>query len=103
LEKTNKQLKGPDKKPLNVVGSFQSEIEKINGSEKCIEEIFVLQGDSAALLSGEASHKLKLVHFNMDNINMENVQDEFPTLFQGLSKLSGQYNINIDSKGAGCN
>ena len=91
LRTSSTRLRGPDMKPLNILGYFSSTI-KYRGSS-IVEDIYVLPR-SASLLSCDASINLGIV--KIVGYLKNDIPKQFPQLFQGLGKLDTVYDIQLD-------
>ena len=94
LNKPTKNLQGPDRKPLNVLGSVHV---CLKYKEKCTtQEVHVIKGLNHNLLGLPAVEALQLVA-KLDTVQDETVvvKEKFPSLFNGLGSISTEYTIRL--------
>ena len=94
LERPSKQLCGPDKKPLKVLGSFTADLSCKQQTSR--QEVFVVRELKSNLLGLPAIMALQLL------AKVKSLQDEtaaikrkLPQLFQGLGTMKGEYDIRL--------
>ncbi|XP_061132648.1 uncharacterized protein K02A2.6-like [Syngnathus typhle] len=93
LKQTRKVLMGPGRSQLKVKGKFSATLKRRDKS--IMEDIYVVEGLSAALLSRQAATALQLVA-RLDTATLDNketIKQEFPELFTGLGIMKGEYHI----------
>jgi len=93
LVPSSKTLRGPSGKILPVMGKFESNLR--SDSHVVQQDVYVAKRLHRSLLGRPAIESLGLVK------RVGNVEDhldpvkQFPTLFQGLGKLEGEYTIKL--------
>ena len=94
---TKKVLTGPCKSQLNVCGSFRA---KLNTGNKTAEQlIYVVKGLRFPLLGRPAIEALNIVSvIRQVKMSADDVYERFPQVFEGLSKLDGEYNIDSERR-----
>ena len=96
LKPSNRCLKGADRHPLQVIGSFTGKL-SLNNTEVC-EEIFVIQGLPIPLVGRPAISALNLVaRVTLIQADRETIAKQFPQLFKGLGQMTGEYLIKLQS------
>ena len=93
LQKSQKTLNGPNRRALPVKGQFSAKLQY--GEREVIEEVFVVQRLSQALLGRPAIESLGLVCRVNTVKTKEDLRQQFPKLFNGLGKLEGDYSIHL--------
>ena len=96
LKHTNKVLLGPCNYKLNCIGKFDAKLKSCDSSID--DEIFVINGLERPLLGRKACKSLNLIQnlAEVDDINYaSNIMQQYPTLFDGLGKLEGEYKITL--------
>lgn len=93
LVQTRKVQMGPGSAQLKVKGKFTATLKRKDKS--IMEDIYVVEGLSTALLSRQVATALELVA-RLDTATLdskETIKQEFPELFTGLGTMKGEYNI----------
>ncbi|XP_006812157.1 uncharacterized protein LOC100366740 [Saccoglossus kowalevskii] len=80
-------LRGPDRKLLSTLGSFQANIESQNNHTQA--EVCVIAGNGLSLLGRDTSCNLELVSFNVGSI------EDYPQLFKGLGEMPHPYKLQL--------
>ena len=96
LKHTNKVLLGPCNHKLNCIGKFDAKLKSCDSSID--NEIFVINGIERPLLGRKACKSLNLIQnlAEVDDVNcVSNIMQQYPTLFDGLGKLEGEYKITL--------
>ena len=93
LQPTQLQLRGADTKPLNCLGYFSAILAYKGKSVK--EKVYVLN-HGASLLSRNASENLGLIKLMIGGIFMEDLPNQYPSLFTGLGKMNMEYDIKLN-------
>ena len=92
LTKTTKNLCGPDRKPLQIVG--EADI-NLRSKQKCsIQRVFIVKGLSNNLLGLPAIKTLNLLQY-VDSVQNDNIFKEYSDLFTGLGTFTGEYTIRL--------
>eukprot|EP00112_Aurelia_sp_Birch-Aquarium-sp1_P014521 Seg3141.4 transcript_id=Seg3141.4/GoldUCD/mRNA.D3Y31 product="hypothetical protein" protein_id=Seg3141.4/GoldUCD/D3Y31 len=89
-------LLGPCNYKLNCIGKFDAKFKSCNSSIDT--EIFVVHGLERPLLGRKACKSLNLIQnlVEIDEIqHASNIMQQYPTLFDGLGKLEGAYEITL--------
>ena len=94
LQKPQKQLRGPKKHPLNVIGTFTITVSYKNKS--CSTDIYVVRNLAHNLLGLLVITDLHLIVL-VDAIQSDRatLQQKFPSLFTGLGILQNKYDIQL--------
>uniref|UniRef100_A0A3B3CEF0 Gypsy retrotransposon integrase-like protein 1 n=1 Tax=Oryzias melastigma TaxID=30732 RepID=A0A3B3CEF0_ORYME len=92
LQKSTKPLLGPGRKPLNVLGYTELNLQK--GEKEAKEVVYILKHLHTALLGRPAIHKLELVA-RLDNLTIETLKTSYPKLCSGLGEVKQPYNIKL--------
>ena len=94
LQKPQKQLRGPNKHPLDVVGTFTTTVSYKNKS--CSTDIYVVRNLAHNLLGLPVITDLHLIVL-VDVIQSDRatLQQKFPSLFTGLGTLQNKYDIRL--------
>lgn len=96
LRKPSKRLCGPDRKPLEVLGSFMADLSC--KQQSCQQEIFVVRRLRNNLLGLPAITALQLLaQVEMIQDAASSIRKKFPQLFQGLGTIAGEYEIRLKS------
>ena len=82
---------GPSGNPLEVRGWFTG---KLSYGNKLSEHVFVVQGLRRNLLGLSAITALNLA-VRVDATSIDNMQEEYPSLFRGLGNLGEEYEIKL--------
>ena len=90
--KADKVLRGPDRKPLKVLGCFRGKL--VKGDLSITEDIYVLNSGSS-LLSRDSCDRLGVVKLIGEIASNPSVDSEFSSMFEGLGKLDGEYHITL--------
>ena len=96
LKHTNKVLLGPCNYRLNCIGQFDGKLKSCDSSID--DEIFVINGLERPLLGRKACKGLNLIQnlAEVDDLQYaSNIMKQYPTLFDGLDKLEGEYKITL--------
>lgn len=94
LQPANRVLQGPSKNNLNVLGKFIGELSTSDNTSQSATEIFVIRGLAKPLLGRPAIERLNLVKL-MGSIQSSSYKQKYPTLFTGLGKMTGEYEIKL--------
>ena len=93
LEKLSRDLYGPARHPLKVLGQFAAKLSYRQST--ATENVFVAEGLRNDLLGLPAIMSLKLVQ-KVETISRDQlVQEQFPTVFKGLGTIGGEYTIML--------
>ncbi|XP_034075852.1 uncharacterized protein K02A2.6-like [Gymnodraco acuticeps] len=92
LQKPRKPLWGPGKNPLDVVGFASMLLKK--GERELMEDVYVIRRLQTALLGRPASVALKLVA-RLDNVTMDTLKTNYPTVCSGLGEVQQPYAIKL--------
>ena len=93
LSPSDRTLRGPDSHILPVRGKFTGTLR--NNTQEAEEEIFVVKELSKPLLGRPAIEQLGLIR-RVAVVNKQGPPaEQFPSLFQGLGKLEGEYTIQL--------
>ena len=94
LEKSTKQLCGPDKKPLDVLGSFTDDL--FCKQQTSRQEVFVVQDLNSNLVGLTAIMALHiLVKIESVHDNGVVIKKKVPQLFHRLGTIEGEYEIHL--------
>lgn len=93
LQSSQKILKGPGRNTLNVIGKFHCEFSLEN--RKSYQDIYVIRGLNKPLLGRPAIEKLNVVKYIASLQLHSDYKQKFPSLFTGLGKLQGEYEIKL--------
>ena len=90
LAKTTKNLCGPDRKPLQIIGEADVNLRL---KQKCsIQREFVVKGLSNNLLGLPAIKALNLLQY-VDSVQNNDILKEYSDLFTGLGTFTGEHTI----------
>ena len=94
LSLSDRNLRGPDSRILPVLGKFTGTLR--NRTEEATEDIYVVKKLTKPLLGRPAIEWLGLIR-RVAAVNKHGLTpaEEFPSLFQGLGKLEGEYTIRL--------
>ena len=94
LQESKTKLTGPGQQPLDVCGVFEAQIQ--SHEKATTQNVYVIRGLKTSLLGRPAIEALSLVSV-VQSVNSpgEEIFKKYPTLFQGLGKLTGEYNIKL--------
>ena len=87
---------GPCNYKLNCIGKFDAKLKSCDSSID--DEIFVINGLEGPLLGRKACKSLNLIQnlAEVDDVNCaSSIMQQYPTLFDGLGKLEGEYKITL--------
>lgn len=93
LQSSQKILKGPGRNTLNVIGKFHCEFSLEN--RKAYQDVYVIRGLNKPLLGRPAIEKLEIVKQIASLQLHSDYKQKFPSLFTGLGKLQGEYEIKL--------
>ena len=95
LSPPDRTLCGPDRGVIPTLGKFIGTF--TNGAQQAEEEIYVAKGLSKSLLGRPSISNLGLVKrvATVDSSSKLPPQDQYPSLFQGLGRLEGEYTIEL--------
>ena len=95
LELSDRTLRGPDNRAIPTLGKFTGTFTLGDGQVK--SEAYVARGLTKSLLGRPAIQVLELIKriATIDETTGFSPRDEFPTLFTGLGKLTGEYTIEL--------
>lgn len=93
LQSSQKILKGSGRNTLNVIGKCHCEFSLEN--RKSYQEIYVIRGLNKPLLGRPAVEKLNVVKYIASLQLHSDYKQKFPSLFTGLGKLQGEYEIKL--------
>ena len=95
LSPADRMLHGPDRRALQTLGKFTGTFSK--GTDHYEEEIYVATGVSKSLLGQPLISGLGLVKrvAAMETGSSSPPSTQFPSLFQGLGRLEGEYTIEL--------
>ena len=94
LTRATKNLCGPDRKPLQIVGEADV---NLRSKQKCsIQRVFVVKGLSNNLLGLPAIKALSLLQY-VNSIQNNDILKEYSDLFTGLGTFTGEYTIRLKS------
>ncbi|XP_056001795.1 uncharacterized protein LOC125656292 [Ostrea edulis] len=93
LQSSQKILKGPGRNTLNVIGKFRCELFQEN--RKTYQDLYVIRGLNKQLLGRPAIKKLEIVKQIASLQLHSDYKQKFPSLFQGLGRLQGEYEIKM--------
>ena len=94
LKESKIKLTGPGQQPLDVCGVFEAQIQ--SHEKATTQNVYVIRGLKTPLLGRPAIEALSLVSVVQSfNSPGEEIFKKYPTLFQGLGKLTGEYNIKL--------
>ena len=95
LSPPDKTLHGPDRRVISTLGKFMGTL--MIGAQQVEEEIHVAKGLSKSLLGQPSILNLGLVKCiaAVDGGSDLSPEDQFPSLFQGLGRLEGEYTIEL--------
>ena len=96
LSPPTKTLKGPNQKPLDVVGSFTCHLQK--GDRRIEDRVYVVKDVSQPLLGRPAIERLGLLSriesITTDSTGQEaRIVSQYPDIFNGLGTLREEYRI----------
>ena len=91
---TDKVLFGPGRTRLTVEGVCSTTIRYKNKHLR--EEIYVLPAQNTPLLSRNALLRLELLKFNVNLVDVEALQKQYPKAFQGMGKMKQPYKIMLN-------
>ena len=94
LQRPSKQLCGPDKKPLDLLGSFTTDLSYKQQTSR--QEVFVVRELKSNLLGLPAIMALQLLA-KVESLHDEAaaIRSKFRQLFQGLGTMKGEYEIRL--------
>ena len=95
LNKPEKILSGPSRKPLKVIGQFQGHF--VHRTKQTSQSVFVVEGLKTNLLGLPTITALNLL-VRVDiiaDVSEKDIPKQFPSLFQGLGNLGEEYNIQL--------
>ena len=94
LQESKIKLTGPGQQPLDVCGVFEAQIQ--SHEKATTQNVYVIRGLKTPLLGRPAIEALSLVSV-VQSVNSpgEEIFKKYPTLFQGLGKLTGEYSIKL--------
>ncbi|XP_067950361.1 uncharacterized protein [Watersipora subatra] len=97
LSQCSEKLYRPGKKPLEIIGTFQANMEY--QGRRHSETAYVLQNQQVSLLIRKAGSNLGLITCNIKGINQvdKEIISEYPGLFKGLGLLK-KYTYEISLK-----
>ena len=95
LQPPDRTLRGPDQQVIPTTGKFKGTFEK--GVKQVEEEIYVVKDLSRPLLGRPSISSLRLVKrvATVDGATTVSPKEQFPSLFQGLGQLEGEYVIEL--------
>ena len=91
LEKSHKQLRGPNSQPLEVCGHFVASLAK--GNQAVEEVVYVVRGLSHPLVGKPAISGLQLVAVVRQVEAGATIRSRYTDLFNGLGKTKREYHI----------
>ena len=94
LQESKIKLTCPGQQPLDVCGVFEAQVQ--SHEKATTQNVYVIRGLKTPLLGRPAIEALSLVSV-VQSVNSpgEEIFKKYPTLFQGLGKLTGEYNIKL--------
>ena len=95
LSLSDRTLRGPDQQAIPTLGKFTGYLGM--GAKQVEAEIYVVKGLSQPLLGRKSISDLGLVKriATVDSSTAFSPKDQFPSLFQGLGRLEGEYTIQL--------
>ena len=95
LESSDRTLRGADSHIITTVGRFTGTFQL--GDRQAQTEVYVVKGLTKSLLGRPTIRNLKLIRRIAAVTNAQELspQEEFPSLFHGLGKLEGEYEIKL--------
>ena len=101
LKPATRTLLGPSQQPLNVTGQFEASIAKVGDEKSTTLTVYIVKDLKVNLLGLPAIVSLHLLSqvdsTTIEHPTAEHIQQRFPSLFQGLGNLGGEYTIKMQN------